>query len=55
MKPVVGIDVAKGKSVVQCFLKRNRLVGGAETIPGVSTKLAAVIMAEIGQSVVPRG
>ncbi|GIP33524.1 transposase [Paenibacillus sp. J2TS4] len=32
MKPVIGIDVAKGKSVVQCFLKRNRPVGRAETI-----------------------
>ncbi|OBR69823.1 transposase [Paenibacillus oryzae] len=32
MKPVMGIDVAKGKSVVQCFLKRNRPVGRAETI-----------------------
>ncbi|MNC15342.1 Transposase [compost metagenome] len=32
MKPVIGIDVAKGKSVVQCFLKRNRSVGRAETI-----------------------
>lgn len=32
MKPVIGIDVAKGKSVVQCFLKRNRPVGRTETI-----------------------
>jgi transposase len=33
MKPVIGIDVAKGKSVVQCFLKRNLPIGRAETIP----------------------
>ncbi|WCF06101.1 IS110 family transposase [Paenibacillus thiaminolyticus] len=32
MKPVIGIDVAKGMSVVQCFLKRNLPIGRAETI-----------------------
>ncbi|MHA7964268.1 IS110 family RNA-guided transposase [Paenibacillus sp. CAU 1782] len=32
MKPVIGIDVAKGKSVIQCFLKRNCPLGQAETI-----------------------
>ncbi|MGM0715543.1 MAG: IS110 family transposase, partial [Bacillota bacterium] len=32
MEPVVGLDVSKGSSVMQAFVKRNEAFGKAETI-----------------------
>ncbi|WP_230202505.1 IS110 family transposase [Paenibacillus ihumii] len=32
MEPVIGLDVAKGKSVIQAFMRRNEVYGKPETI-----------------------
>lgn len=32
MEPVVGLDISKGTSVMQAFVKRNEAFGKAETI-----------------------
>nr|WP_246020989.1 hypothetical protein [Paenibacillus lentus] len=32
MEPVIGLDVAKEKSVIQAFMKRNEVYGKPETI-----------------------
>ncbi|MCF7754290.1 IS110 family transposase [Paenibacillus xylanexedens] len=54
MEPVVGVDVAKGSSVIQAFQKRNEPVGKAIVIEHVAsgfeqfTEVLGALQAETG-------